>query len=213
MNSKLDVGKVDVEIALGGRFDRFREGWCGGEVDIADHADDVAAFGGDHRQSKTFRSHQPLLRSPEDPTSSGAAHYPAVAFFTRRRGYLGRSMDAAADFRAAPESVAAARDFLREHLERWEIADLADAAVIVLSEIAANVVRHAQTDYAVLAAWCPPTLRVDVRNGSTVVPAIRDFAGEEGGFGLRMVDTLADEWGIERYRDGKSVWFTLERPA
>jgi hypothetical protein len=118
---------------------------------------------------------------------------------------------AVAEFRPTTDGPAAARAFLARSLESWEIGDLRDDAAIVLGEIAANVVRHAQTSFTVQARWDAPVLRVEVRDGSSIIPAIRDLADEDGGLGLRMVDRISHEWGIEQHIEGKTVWFTLLR--
>lgn len=115
------------------------------------------------------------------------------------------------DFRPTSDGPAAARAFLAEQLEQWGLEDLHDEAAIVLGEITANVVRHAHTMFTVHAEWDPPVLRIEVWDGSSILPAVRDLADQDGGFGLRMVDRLADEWGIEQHADGKTVWFTLTR--
>jgi hypothetical protein len=41
-----------------------------------------------------------------------------------------------------------------------------------------------------------------VRDGSSIIPAIRDLADEDGGLGLRMVDRISHEWGIEQHIEG-----------
>ncbi len=51
-------------------------------------------------------------------------------------------------FRCQPESVAAARRFVQEALGT-QPAKIADAAELMVSELATNCVRHAQTDFEV----------------------------------------------------------------
>ena len=103
----------------------------------------------------------------------------------------------------------AARRFLHDQLVDWGAEELDEPAQLILAELSANVIRHAQTDFAVRIDWAPPALRIEVSDGSSIVPAIKDLADEHGGLGLRIVDSLADEWGIEQHEDGKAVWFVL----
>lgn len=112
-------------------------------------------------------------------------------------------------FSAEAGAQRAARRFLHDHLVGWGADSLDEAAQLILAELTANVVRHARTDFWVRVEWTPPSLRAEVWDGSSIVPAIKDLADEHGGMGLRIVDTLADEWGIEQHEDGKAVWFVL----
>jgi anti-sigma regulatory factor (Ser/Thr protein kinase) len=119
-------------------------------------------------------------------------------------------MCAVAEFVPEPQAPAAAREFLRDNLRAWSAPGL-EEAVLLVSELASNVVRHASTDFVVKVEWRDPTLRVEVSNGTSIVPAVKDLADENGGLGLRIVAAVADEWGIEQLEDGKAVWFTLTR--
>ena len=54
------------------------------------------------------------------------------------------------------------------------------------------------------------TLRVEVEDGSTVMPARRHYAATAGtGRGLQLVRDLADRWGASERPGGKVVWFEL----
>jgi anti-sigma regulatory factor (Ser/Thr protein kinase) len=81
--------------------------------------------------------------------------------------------------------------------------------VLVVTELVTNVVRHAATQIHVHAEFEAPNLRVEVRDGSSVLPAVVDLVDEEYGRGLRIVQELATDWGIEQRDDGKAVWFTV----
>ena len=56
----------------------------------------------------------------------------------------------------------------------------------------------------------PDRLRVEVRDYGYGLPAIDRDGGLDGGFGLRLVDRLADSWGVDQFLPGKIVWFELE---
>ena len=54
-----------------------------------------------------------------------------------------------------------------------------------------------------------PLLDLQLIVGSGDV-AIRELADDSGGFGLRIVASLADRWGV--YEDGSHVWFEMFSP-
>ena len=108
----------------------------------------------------------------------------------------------------APHDV---REFVREQLREWQAEDLATPTEILVSELVSNVVRHANSTIDLDVTFDDGTLSVEVRDGSSIVPAIRDLADAEGGFGLRIVEAVADEWGVTQLTNGKAVWFKLSR--
>jgi anti-sigma regulatory factor (Ser/Thr protein kinase) len=115
-------------------------------------------------------------------------------------------------FRCRPEAVPAARRFVRDVLRDQE-PDVAQAAELMISELATNCVRHAHTDFE-LAIDARGDIRVEVRDtggGSPVVlsPPPRQFSGR----GLQIVAAMSDAWGIIPDPAGKTVWFTLRRAA
>lgn len=88
-----------------------------------------------------------------------------------------------------------------------------DDVVLVASEMAANVIRHARTNFRVSLEARYGMLRVEVSNGSSVIPAIEDPT--ESNRGLRIIDALAQRWGIESTETGKTIWaeFLLQPAA
>ena len=56
-------------------------------------------------------------------------------------------------------------------------------------------------------------LRVEVRDHGYGLPVLDHAAGLDGGLGLRLVDRLADRWGVDQFLPGKIVWFELEPRA
>ncbi len=108
---------------------------------------------------------------------------------------------------ASPTSSGAARRFVSSFLgERtgptW------DDVHLMVSELVTNAVTHAHSSPQVIVQVHGTTLRVEVHDESMVLPGIRraDDA-EPGGRGLKIVDRLASEWGIERRPGGKAIWF------
>ncbi|MGW2083951.1 ATP-binding SpoIIE family protein phosphatase [Streptomyces sp. NPDC001880] len=123
---------------------------------------------------------------------------------------------------AQPERIAAARQQLRDLLHDWADPEQVDAAVLMLSEMATNVLVHTDGDALMLAQATGEQgerqLRVEVSDGSDELPHKRS-PGEmaSSGRGLVLMEMLADAWGVDPRGAGKSIWFELnesgpERP-
>jgi anti-sigma regulatory factor (Ser/Thr protein kinase) len=121
-----------------------------------------------------------------------------------------RPLHAALDLPAAVRSVPAARRLVAQLLTAWAAEAFRDDALLLVNELVTNVVRHVSGQLAlrVEVALSEPGLRVAVIDSSPVLPTPR-IPGPHGGHGIRLVATLADRWGSERYNGGKRVWFEL----
>lgn len=106
------------------------------------------------------------------------------------------------DFDAEPLSVREVRHFLEASLGSG--APRLDDILIVATELASNVVRHAMTEFSVRLTADADLIRLEVSDGSSIVPAVEDLA--DGKFGLRIVEAAARRWGIESKPTGKTVW-------
>ena len=115
---------------------------------------------------------------------------------------------------ARPESVRAARRFVVEAL-----ADLPPDSLqrieLMISELATNCVLHVGSDFVVALQRNNREVRlevIDAGDGDVRVRSPR--ATDPHGRGLRIVDALADEWGVApaRGRTGKRVWLRLALP-
>lgn len=113
-----------------------------------------------------------------------------------------------------PREIGAARDEVRALLHDWTCAEQVDAAVLLVSELAANVLLHTDEDAALSAQLRGMPggrrLRVDVRDRADEMPHLRS-PGEmaSSGRGLLLVQELSDAWGVDPLGDGKSIWFEL----
>jgi anti-sigma regulatory factor (Ser/Thr protein kinase) len=106
-------------------------------------------------------------------------------------------------------SVAAARRFLRSVLDGHQAAST-DDAVLMISELVTNAVRHAHTLLRVMVVVADQTLRVEVSDDDPTLPVAPDPEHHAtSGRGLRIIDGLADRWGITPKAGGKVVWFEL----
>jgi anti-sigma regulatory factor (Ser/Thr protein kinase) len=115
----------------------------------------------------------------------------------------------------ALEQVTYVRHQTRLVLRLWRLTDLLTAVEVLISELATNVVRHARTLFTVAATWDGGTLRIEVTDGSPLTPRLQLAAhpDSEGGRGLLLVDTIATDWGVDLYSQGKTIWCTIGRDA
>jgi anti-sigma regulatory factor (Ser/Thr protein kinase) len=99
---------------------------------------------------------------------------------------------------------------VRDALTDRHLSHLAEDTIIVVSELAANAVRHARSGLAVTLANTPVGVRISVTDSSGQLPALRRAAPNAGaGRGLQLVDGLANRWGVTLGPAGKTVWAEL----
>jgi len=118
-------------------------------------------------------------------------------------------------FPADRRSVAAARRFVRATLSgSGHAPEAVEDAVLMVSELASNVVEHARTEYEIVVAVDEDRARIEVADGSAILPALREAAHDsERGRGLYLLETLAKRWGVESRPSGKAIWFELDLGA
>jgi anti-sigma regulatory factor (Ser/Thr protein kinase) len=114
---------------------------------------------------------------------------------------------------AQPTAPARARRFVSATLAAWQVEE-GDDAVLVVSELVTNALLHARSAMTVRIAEEPDgALRLSVEDASPVPPRTRTFSIESGtGRGLRLLESLAEEWGVEPVEGGKVVWCRI-RPG
>jgi anti-sigma regulatory factor (Ser/Thr protein kinase) len=119
--------------------------------------------------------------------------------------------------RAAGVPVAR-RAFLADVAGRLEN-PVASEAAIVVSELLGNAVRHADpmADGEMLLRWQVrhDVVDVEVTDGGarTTVRPLRPVALSTQGRGLRIVRSLAQEWGVEDGVGSRTVWAALGGPS
>jgi anti-sigma regulatory factor (Ser/Thr protein kinase) len=107
-------------------------------------------------------------------------------------------------------SVATARRLLLAALDEREDPAV-DDAVLVISELVTNAVRHTRTVLFVLVTIENHTLHVDVTDDDPTLPVPPDPEHDAtNGRGLRIVDALATRWGVTPTTEGKAVWFEMQ---
>ncbi|HWE67791.1 MAG TPA: SpoIIE family protein phosphatase [Acidimicrobiales bacterium] len=140
-----------------------------------------------------------------------ALHYVGVAPEDRHEPSLGTDRDGMATLRLEPvvESTPMARHWINAHL-RDTPTEVAECAALLTSELVTNAVLHAGTPLSVTLHLMSDRIRVDVADGSSVVPSIKDYGADAAtGRGLTLFDTLASDWGVQIVDGGKIVWFEL----
>lgn len=112
-----------------------------------------------------------------------------------------------------PKTVRAARAELEGLNGSFPKARLYDAA-LCLSELVSNAVRHpgATGEVGLTLALDERRLRVEVADPGGGFQPHPPQKGGEGGWGLFIVESLADEWGVDS-TDRTVVWFEILRAS
>jgi anti-sigma regulatory factor (Ser/Thr protein kinase) len=82
---------------------------------------------------------------------------------------------------------------------------------LLATELVTNAVRHGRGDVRLRASFEGGAIRVEVRDdgrGFDVGDALAIEGTAAGGFGLKIVDRMADRWGADPPRG--LVWFELD---
>lgn len=115
-----------------------------------------------------------------------------------------------------PESAATARRLTHCVVAyQWALsAQTAEYAVLLVSELVGNAVRHTGARVFGLRmlrrrGW----LRVEVRDPSRGLPCLLPVQPMDiSGRGLFLVDKLSDRWGVDLAPRGKTIWFEMRVP-
>jgi anti-sigma regulatory factor (Ser/Thr protein kinase) len=90
--------------------------------------------------------------------------------------------------------------------------DIDHTVTLLSSELVTNAIRHADGPIRVEATLVPDFARVAViDSGPGFDPEVRH---EARGYGLRLIDKLASDWGVEAADGdggGTRVWFEVDR--
>ncbi|MEU2423602.1 SpoIIE family protein phosphatase [Streptomyces sp. NPDC007851] len=120
--------------------------------------------------------------------------------------------DDVAEWRLAldPAEVGRGRAAVREQLHDWGLGRLADPAELMVSELVTNAVRHSHSRPVLLRLVRGETLLCEVEDDDHTLPTLLSARPDaDAGRGLRVVSTLAREWGTSHTAAGKTVWFEL----
>ncbi|WP_189547861.1 ATP-binding protein [Streptomyces gelaticus] len=118
-------------------------------------------------------------------------------------------------------SVPLVRQFVRDALVDWACEERSDEVLLCVSELVTNAVLHGVPPGRGfrLHLHLEPvggTLRIEVHDSGDGEVRLADswaVSEEEGGRGLRLVEALADKWGVGERNPGKVVWCEFEVSA
>jgi GAF domain-containing protein/anti-sigma regulatory factor (Ser/Thr protein kinase) len=140
-----------------------------------------------------------------------ALNYSGVRPEGRQPSALGRDKDGMSTLRLEPnvESTPAARHWVAAQLRDLPT-EVAECAALLTSELVTNAVLHAATPLSVTLHMLSDRIRVDVADGSPVLPTLKDYGADAAtGRGLTLFNTLSSNWGVQEVVGGKIVWFEL----
>jgi len=117
-------------------------------------------------------------------------------------------MRLASDEHAAVEARRFARSWATGHAVPRPIVDDIE---LVVSELVTNALRHGEPPIDVeLSKSTDGTIRGEICDRSTALPATNPAPGYRGGFGLRIVEARTTRWGSTTQPNGKQVWFEIK---
>ena len=131
------------------------------------------------------------------------------------RGGSSSIMDAGVRLASDPDAPRLARRHVVE-IARGAPRALVSDALLLVSELVTNAVKHGGSAFVTLYASASPRLvRIAVHDGGEGLPAVVAEApdrGAPGGRGLMIVSALASRWGVESDPTvvGKTVWAELD---
>jgi anti-sigma regulatory factor (Ser/Thr protein kinase) len=114
---------------------------------------------------------------------------------------------------AEDHSARLARRAAHVVLGAWRLEHMQETAILIVSELVTNAVRHArETDVVEVDLHATRTcLRIEIQDCDRHWPQPRIPGGfEESGFGFVLVDALAAKWGVRETTTGKAVWAELD---
>ncbi len=172
-------------------------------------ADTLAGDGHLEAFAEMCRLHDEVVGGGPAPTARPPRADPAA----QPPGAAAEAPGAARAFALSRDAPAAARHFAVAAVRRLGAADLSDDTALVVTELAANAVRHAGSGFTLTLSCQPEVLRISVRDTRPLPPGPAAAAlPPEPLHGLGAVDVLASRWGVEPLgHAGKSVWVELPR--
>jgi anti-sigma regulatory factor (Ser/Thr protein kinase) len=120
---------------------------------------------------------------------------------------------------ALPQAPGVVRGHVRSVAREWGLAELADTAALLASELVTNAIqasaRLRTAGPAVIGVWITSdgiALVIHVWDASDEMPVVKDLTAvdDEDGRGLILVTTLGKDWGVYRKAEGgKVVWVMI----
>jgi hypothetical protein len=112
---------------------------------------------------------------------------------------------------ALPASIAHARFFVADCLDRWSVAELIPEAKLVVTVLVENVLTHTDSAPHVMVETDSVAVTVAVRDSSTTPATRRETTtgGIPPTYGLNVLAALSKAWGNMPTASGKTVWAVI----
>ncbi|RMI14037.1 serine/threonine protein phosphatase [Cellulomonas triticagri] len=150
-----------------------------------------------------------LADSPEDDVAVVVVRIPDLVDAS---GHAGNVRSRRWQLPGEPSSIARARHAVVRTCHAWDLGDAANAELVV-SELVANAVLHGWGRVTLRLHDTGEGLRIEVEDSNPTPPvATEGHPGRIGGFGMRIVERLAD-WGWRPSGGGKVVWARVHPAA
>jgi anti-sigma regulatory factor (Ser/Thr protein kinase) len=121
------------------------------------------------------------------------------------------------ELQALPSRIRQVRRIVSAQLRYWHLDPLIDHAALGVTELLANVHRHAEPDKmcTVEIELLLDRLTVSVHDHDPRLPAVREAdISATAGRGLALIAAVSESWGVRPQGEmGKIVWFTLSAPT
>ena len=114
--------------------------------------------------------------------------------------------------RISPHEIAPVRGIVRANLRLWRKTSMSDLAELGVTELLANVCKHASGDCELLVREMPDGILVGVTDFDNRLPVVREPShDEESGRGLCLLMSVMDQVAVEPLLYGKQVWFRIRQ--
>jgi serine phosphatase RsbU (regulator of sigma subunit) len=109
----------------------------------------------------------------------------------------------------SPRTPQIVRRLVRKVLEKWQLSESTDLAVLLTHELVANAIRYARRPLTV-RLMLTDSLLCEVQDDDHHLPVLGNpCPADETGRGILLVSRLARRWGTSRLPTGKVVWFEI----
>jgi anti-sigma regulatory factor (Ser/Thr protein kinase) len=112
--------------------------------------------------------------------------------------------------------IGTARRFVQQTLGTWGLSTQTAELQVAASELVTNAIMHGQGAVDVTLMHLADRLRLEVVDqgfGPRPIQIRTASATSQGGWGLRLVDTLSDRWGADRRPGHTLVWMERQFPT
>lgn len=116
------------------------------------------------------------------------------------------------ELQAVPARIGHVRRIVSAQLRYWRLDALIDPTALGVTELLANVHRHARPSKQCTVELCVllDQLTVSVHDEDPRLPRLRAAENwETCGRGLALIAALSESWGMRPDGVGKVIWFTL----